>query len=125
MLRRPFHRAGARSRDRGQVAVEYVGLLPILIIVALCAVQLGLAVYAVQQAGTASRAAARAAAQNNHTIDYRSAGEAAVSDWLTARVDPPKVTYDSVEVTVHVDIPSVVPGVGFGSAERSVTMPRD
>lgn len=114
-----------RGRDRGQVAIEYVGLLPILLLVAVCAVQLGLAIYAVQQAGTAARAAARVASQAHTTADYQSAGRAAISDWLDASITETGADHDSVTVSASVDIPSVVFGVSFGAAERSVTMPRD
>lgn len=125
VLSRARGRGSRPGRDRGQVAIEYVGLLPILLFVALCAVQLGLAIYAVQQAGTAARAAARVASQAHTTADPQAAGNDAVSDWLDASVDPPAVGYDSVKVTAHVHIPTVVPGLDFGTAERSVTMPRD
>ncbi|MYX55476.1 septum formation initiator, partial [Streptomyces sp. SID8382] len=49
----------ASGRDRGSASIEFLGFLPILILVALAAVQLGIAAYAAQQAGTAARAAAR------------------------------------------------------------------
>ncbi|MFI6346295.1 TadE/TadG family type IV pilus assembly protein [Streptomyces sp. NPDC050560] len=121
---RPWRRR-ARRDDRGQVAIEYVGLLPVLLLVAVAAVQLGLAIFAVQQAGTAARAAARVAAQPDADTDPQTAGRAAVSGWLDAHVSGGGGGGDSVTVTVRVDIPSLVPGVGFGSAERTVTMPRD
>lgn len=46
------------GRDRGQVALEYLGFLPVLILVAMAGVQLGLIAYTAQQAGTAARAGA-------------------------------------------------------------------
>ena len=52
---------GRKNRDRGQVALEYLGFVPLLILVALAGIQLGLIAYAAQQAGTAARAGARAA----------------------------------------------------------------
>jgi hypothetical protein len=117
----------ARVRgERGQVAIEYVGLLPVLLIVALAAVQLGLAVYAAQQAGTAARAAARVASRQEAGggTGAGTAGRAAVSDWLTVEISESD-SGDAVEVTARVQVPSVLPGVGFGTAQRSVTMPRD
>lgn len=45
-----------RARDRGQVAIEYLGFLPILVLVGMAVVQLGLIAYTAQQAGTAARA---------------------------------------------------------------------
>lgn len=55
------YRRGARAGDRGQVAIEYLGFLPILVLVGMAAVQLGLIAYTAQQAGTAARAGARSA----------------------------------------------------------------
>ncbi|MFC8014093.1 TadE family protein, partial [Streptomyces cinereoruber] len=54
-----------RARDRGQAAVEYLGFLPILLLVGLAGLQLGIAAYAAQQAGTAARASARAASSDD------------------------------------------------------------
>ncbi|GHJ35349.1 TadE/TadG family type IV pilus assembly protein [Streptomyces sp. TS71-3] len=130
-------RRGSRSRirtpavrrreggDRGQVAIEYVGLLPILLLVGVACIQLGLAVYAAQQAGTAARAAARVASQAHTPADPQTAGRAAISDWLSASVSQSGGGFDSVTYTARVDVPSIIPGVGFGTAQRSVTMPRD
>ncbi|MFE6591487.1 TadE/TadG family type IV pilus assembly protein [Streptomyces sp. NPDC057781] len=113
----------AVGRDRGQVAIEYLGFLPILIIVALAAVQLGLIAYTAQQAGTAARAGARSASLQE------SAGEAcaaAVSSWLADGTDcPPSYGGDEVTVTATVEIPSIVPGWDFDPATRTATMPLD
>jgi hypothetical protein len=50
-----------RARDRGQVAIEYLGFIPILILVTLAAVQLGLIAYTAggdgSQGGRAQRLA--------------------------------------------------------------------
>ncbi|CAL9465649.1 hypothetical protein SUDANB105_02717 [Streptomyces sp. enrichment culture] len=112
-----------RGRDRGQVALEYLGFIPILILVALAAVQIGLIAYAAQQAGTAARAGARSASLDG---PFAADCQAAVSGWLA---DGTTCTGggggDEVEVTATVDIPSVVPGWDFGDAHKSATMPRD
>ncbi|MFF4171261.1 TadE/TadG family type IV pilus assembly protein [Streptomyces sp. NPDC001744] len=118
-------RPRTRARDRGQVAVEYLGFLPILLLVGLAGLQLGIAAYAVQQAGTAARAAARAASSDAE--DAPSAGEAAAaaaSGWLRPSVSEPRRGGGEVTVTVTVRIPSVVPfWKDFGDAEKTVTMP--
>ncbi|WP_326754491.1 pilus assembly protein [Streptomyces hirsutus] len=111
-------------RDRGQVAIEYLGFLPVLIIVAMAAVQLGLIAYTAQQAGTAARAGARSA-----SLD-KAAGPActvAVSSWLADRTDcgEPGGGGDEVTVTATIDIPSIVPGWNFGPVRKSATMPVD
>ncbi|MFF2809016.1 TadE/TadG family type IV pilus assembly protein [Streptomyces sp. NPDC058000] len=120
-------RRRARDSDRGSASLEFLGILPVLLVVALAAVQLGLAAYAVQQAGTAARAAARTASMDraDRQTDPQTAGRAAISSWVA---DHASITVggsgDSVSATATVQIPSIVPGADFGSARRSATMPR-
>ncbi len=110
-------------RDRGQVAIEYLGFLPVLLIVAMAAVQLGLIAYTAQQAGTAARAGARSASLDQGA---QAACTAAVSSWLARRhLRHGGGGGDEVTVTARVDIPSIVPGWDFGTAGRSATMPVD
>ncbi|WP_055695668.1 TadE/TadG family type IV pilus assembly protein [Streptomyces prasinopilosus] len=110
-------------RDRGQVAIEYLGFLPVLIIVALAGVQLGLIAYTAQQAGTAARAGARSASLDE------AAGPActvAVSGWLAGRTACGAAGGgDEVTVTATITIPSIVPGWDFGQARKTATMPMD
>ncbi|MFJ8541516.1 TadE/TadG family type IV pilus assembly protein [Streptomyces sp. NPDC093586] len=116
-------RGRARARDRGQVAIEYLGFLPILVVVALAAVQLGLIAYTAQQAGTAARAGARGASLQESAQE---ACATAVSDWLAdGTVCGAAEGGDEVTVTATVDIPSVVPGWDFGPARKTATMPLD
>ncbi|MEU4844956.1 TadE family protein [Streptomyces gilvosporeus] len=126
----PFPRPArlrGRPRDRGQVSIEFLGFLPVLLAVALAVIQLGLGAYAVQQAGTGARAAARTASLDpaDRETDPASAGKAAMSGWIakgaTVSVGGGG---DAVRATATVHIPSIVPGVDFGSARRSATMPR-
>jgi uncharacterized protein (UPF0333 family) len=93
------------TRDRGQVALEYLGFIPILILVAMAGVQIGLIAYTAQQAGTAARAGARAASLS---VDCAEGGGG-----------------DSVTVTATVQIPSIVPGWDFDPAVKTATMPLD
>lgn len=115
---------GRAGRDRGQVALEYLGFLPILLIVALAAVQLGLVAYAAQQAGTAARAGARSASLDE---GVQGACQNAVSNWLADGTNcSPADLGDEVRVTSSVTIPSVIPGIGdFGQARKTATMPVD
>ncbi|WP_055599728.1 TadE/TadG family type IV pilus assembly protein [Streptomyces aureus] len=112
-------------RDRGQAAIEYLGFLPILLIVGLAGLQLGIAAYAAQQAGTAARAAARAESSDAEDgPDAQTAATAAVSGWVDPSVVVGSPGGDEVTVTVRVKIPSVVPFVDdFGSVEKTATMP--
>ncbi|MGK5631495.1 TadE/TadG family type IV pilus assembly protein [Streptomyces sp. URMC 123] len=118
-LRRP-------PRDRGQVAIEFLGFLPILLVVALATVQLGIAAYGAQQAGTAARAAARAASLDDRADapapTPQAAAEAATSDWLDVAVASSGGAGE-VRATATVTIPSVIPGIPDMTATRSATMP--
>ncbi|MEV0779068.1 TadE/TadG family type IV pilus assembly protein [Streptomyces sp. NPDC050433] len=113
--------------DKGQAAIEFAGIIFILLIAALAAIQLGLAAYAVQQAGTASRTAARAASQYDN--DWRDVGKSAVSDWLAdgdgTSFETPDYGTDDVKITAVVEVPSILPLFTFDPAKRSTTMPMD
>jgi Flp pilus assembly protein TadG len=114
--------------DRGVTAVEFAGWLPILVIVALTALQLGFVGYAAQQAGSAARAAARVAAQDEIEDEYASSGRAAMSGWMAERssFELAAACGDEATVTASVDIPVVVPFMSdLGEATKSVTMPCD
>ncbi|MFB6632841.1 TadE/TadG family type IV pilus assembly protein [Streptomyces sp. NPDC056362] len=110
-----------RTRDRGQAAIEYLGFLPILLLVGLAGLQLGVAAYAAQQAGTAARAAARAASSDAEDgPDPVAAGFAAAS-WATdVKVG---ASGEEAVATVTVRIPSVVPFWNFDPVRKTATMP--
>ncbi|NML52940.1 septum site-determining protein [Streptomyces sp. R302] len=117
-------RSSSRVRDRGQAAIEYLGFLPILLLVGLAGLQLGLAAYAAQQAGTAARAAARAATSDEEDApDASAAARAAVSGWLDVSGGDPTPGDGEVTVTVRIEVPQVVPFWSFDPVERSATMP--
>ncbi|MEV0690905.1 TadE/TadG family type IV pilus assembly protein [Streptomyces sp. NPDC050388] len=112
-----------RGRDRGQVAIEYLGFLPILVIVALAGVQLGLIAYTAQQAGTAARAGARSASLGQSA---QGACTVAVSGWLAGDTACGAAEGgEEVTVTATIGIPSIVPGWDFGQARKTATMPMD
>ncbi|GAA1113950.1 MULTISPECIES: TadE/TadG family type IV pilus assembly protein [Streptomyces violaceusniger group] len=120
--------ASSRGRDdAGSASIEFLGFLPILILVALAAVQLGIAAYAAQQAGTAARAAARTASLDEPRTSPQAAGKAAMSGWLAdgASIGSGGCGGGEAQATATVEIPSVIPGFDFGSAEKSATMPCD
>ncbi|CAD5951779.1 MULTISPECIES: TadE/TadG family type IV pilus assembly protein [Streptomyces] len=115
-----------RGRDRGQVALEYLGFLPLLLLVAMGALQLGLAAYAANQAGTAARAGARTAASYDAHGDPRSTARSAVSGWLgDGGFRYSQRGGRDITATVQVKVPSVVPGLDGWWAKRSATMPRE
>lgn len=116
----------ARQRDRGQAAMELVSWTPLLLLVGLLVIQLGLGVFAAQQAGTAARAAARVDTDQRNDVWYERAARESLSDFLEPGARITKSGWgDQVTVTVRVKVPSVVPGISFGEAENSATMPRD
>ncbi|WP_432124721.1 TadE family protein [Streptomyces sp. C10-9-1] len=123
---RPEHPERRRTRrdERGQAALEYVGVITVLLFTALAAIQLGLVAYAAQQAGTASRAAARAAAYEGVDIGPEAAGRRALSGWLDGEF---AASYgeEEVSVTARVRVPALLPLLDFGTAQRTTTMPRD
>ncbi|MFF2845277.1 TadE family protein [Streptomyces sp. NPDC058001] len=113
------------SGDRGVSILEFVGFLPILLFIGLATIQLGLVGYAVSQAGSGARAAARVQSQGE---DGTAAGLAAMDGRLTADVNPGggPGTGDTTTATVTVQVPLLLPFVGSGwEVERSVTMPND
>ncbi|MEU7071926.1 TadE/TadG family type IV pilus assembly protein [Streptomyces narbonensis] len=113
-----------RARDRGQVAIEYLGFLPILLIVGLAGLQLGLVAYAAQQAGTAARAAARAdtvdVPDGEERPEAEAVGRAAVSGWIARRSD---IDVGGGVATVTVQIPQVLPFWSFDPIVKTATMP--
>ncbi|MFE9780961.1 TadE/TadG family type IV pilus assembly protein [Streptomyces sp. NPDC005775] len=114
------------ARDRGQVAIEYMGFIPLLLLVGLCAIQLGIAAYTVNQAGTAARAAARTASHERPPMSPELAGKHAMSDWLADGAElEGAYGYDTVAYTARVKIPSLIPGLSFDPATRTSTMPRE
>ncbi|WP_329621426.1 pilus assembly protein [Streptomyces sp. NBC_01255] len=115
-----------RARDRGQAAIEYLGFLPLLLIVGLAGLQLGIAAYAAQQAGTAARAAARAATTDEENApDCRTAGRAAVSGWVDPQIEGcGGEGGEAAVITVRVEIPPVLPFWDFDPVVKTATMPR-
>ncbi|MGW5422649.1 TadE family protein [Streptomyces sp. NPDC003943] len=110
-------------RDRGQVAVEYLGFLPILLLIGLAGVQLGIVAYAAQQAGTGARAAARAASVDDpdSVPDPEAAGRAAMSDWIAGHSSFDRSGPGSWSVTV--EVPSLVPFLDIPDLTKTATMP--
>jgi Flp pilus assembly protein TadG len=107
--------------DRGVSMLEFAGIIPILLVVGLAAIQLGLIGYGINQAGTAARAAARVASQGG---DGNGAGQASVSAWLDPGVaanEGPDVT----TATVTVQVPAVIPLFDPIPVQREATMPTD
>ncbi|MGW2860279.1 TadE/TadG family type IV pilus assembly protein [Streptomyces sp. NPDC001205] len=125
-MNRLKRRFAASRRDRGSSALEYLGFLPLLLIVGLAAIQLGIAVYVAHQAGTGTRAAARVVSQNP-SANVGQVGRAAMTGWVADNADfqPPSWGDRTVTVTGDVTIPAILPGLSLGKVHKSATMPVD
>ncbi|ATZ24764.1 TadE/TadG family type IV pilus assembly protein [Streptomyces lavendulae] len=106
--------------DRGQVAIEYIGFVPILLFVALCGIQLGWIAYVHEQADTAARTAARVEAQ--HRGRGEAAGLAAIRSGLPATVSVPGGG-DAITATVTIKVNSIIPGLDLPDATATAVMP--
>ncbi|MFJ3233544.1 TadE/TadG family type IV pilus assembly protein [Streptomyces sp. NPDC086787] len=106
-------------RDSGQVAIEYLGFIPVLLLVGLAGIQIGAVAYAAEQAGTAARAGARAASLGESA---QQACADAVSGGIAVQCDD-SPGGDTVTVTATVRIPKIL--WGLGDAHRTATMPLD
>ncbi|WP_424212055.1 TadE/TadG family type IV pilus assembly protein [Streptomyces sp. BI20] len=115
---------GIRARrDRGQVAIEFIVWTPILLLVALAAIQLGWVAYVYEQADTAARTAARVEAQYPGQGRGEPAGQAAIRSNLDARIVVGGG--DVVTATATIRIKSVIPGLDGLEARRTASMPAD
>lgn len=110
-LRRGHPGRPARRRgDHGQVAVEFLGVIPYLAFGILAALQLTFAVSAVQASSTAARAAARTASQGDGSpVD---SARRAVPSWVERRMTVNLVGPGEVEVRTR--IPILFPGLADG-----------
>ncbi|MFD6550644.1 TadE family protein [Streptomyces sp. NPDC058398] len=118
-------RAARRVRDdRGVSILEFVGFLPILLLIGMAVIQLGLIGYGANQAGSGARAAARAASQQGGTPAGETAGRAAVSDWLDPDVLPERGS-ELTTATVTVTVPNLIPLFDRYTVTRRATMPTD
>ncbi|MCX4691303.1 TadE/TadG family type IV pilus assembly protein [Streptomyces sp. NBC_01408] len=108
--------------DRGQVAIEYIGFVPILLFVALCGIQLGWVAYVHEQADTAARTAARVEARKGG--GGAAAGAAAVKASLGAQVTVTKDA-DAVTAVARIEIKAIVPGLDLEAAVATAVMPND
>lgn len=102
------HRVRGTGRgDRGSAAVEFVGLVPVLLLCTMVLLQMGLVAWANVSAGQAATAAARAASL------HRSGSQAARSS-LPGSLEASSIDRAATPMgerwTVEVEVPSVLPG---------------
>ncbi|OEJ33494.1 TadE/TadG family type IV pilus assembly protein [Streptomyces subrutilus] len=106
-------RRGARGRDRGQVAIEFVGTVPLILLLVAAVWECVLIGYAFSLAGNAADEAARAGAVTGKRADcVTAAGEHISAAWaMEADCDR---SGDIYKATVTLKIPVFYPGLNFG-----------
>ena len=100
----------ARARERGSTAVEFAGMLPMLLLVAVFAWQALMVAFTVTAAENAARSGSRAEGRGD---DGRASAMESLPSWLR---EDTEITIDGELVEVRVPVPIVVPGVTFGGA---------
>lgn len=105
-----------RRPDHGWLSLELVGLFGLLLVTLFAVLQVLAGGFALTEANTAARAAARAASLDQ---DPYSAAQSAVSPGLR----PVQVSGAGETWTVRVPVPAVVGWLPLDSVSRSATMP--
>lgn len=112
------HARRVAGGQHGQASLELVALLPLVVVVAALIWQLAVAGHATWAAGAAARAAARADAVGDDAVQ---AARRAVPVELRRGL---RLTEGGDgTVRVHLEIPSVAPGLDFGRATAQAHFP--
>lgn len=106
---------GNERRERGQVSIELMGMLPLLAIGLIAALQLIFAVATVQSTATAARAAARTVSQGSDPV---TAAERAVPDWVRNKMTVTVTGGADPGVQVTTRVPILLPGIAGPSVTR-------
>ncbi len=107
--------------DRGSASLEFLGILPLLGVALLAALQLTFAYAAANSTSAAARAAARATSQGGSADD---AAAAAVPGWLRDDITVVGPTPLDARVTVRTRGPKVLPLVPDYVITRAAWFPR-
>ncbi|MFG2710234.1 TadE/TadG family type IV pilus assembly protein [Streptomyces goshikiensis] len=105
-------RGRGRVRDRGQVAIEFVGMLPLILLLVAAVWECVLIGYAFSLAGNAADEAARAGAVKGAAACQEAAGRHVGGAWQASAVCGTSGDLYTVTVTLHV--PVLVPGLNTG-----------
>ncbi|MCJ1677842.1 pilus assembly protein [Streptomyces sp. APSN-46.1] len=111
--RRCSRRGRAHDRDLGQVAVEFVGMVPLILLLVAAVWECVLIGYAFSLAGNAADEAARAGAVKGDGECRTAAGRHIGDAWgMSVDCGPAGDVY---KATVTLRIPVLFPGLDFGS----------
>ncbi|ATZ24765.1 TadE-like protein [Streptomyces lavendulae subsp. lavendulae] len=108
-------RPPSRSRDRGQVAVEFVGMVPLILLLVAAVWECVLIGYAFSLAGNAADQGARAGAVKGGG-ECDTAARKYVGDAWNMTVDCGPAG-DLYKAKVSLQIPVLFPGLGFGGID--------
>ncbi|MBT2447797.1 pilus assembly protein [Streptomyces sp. ISL-43] len=108
-------RRPVRGRDQGQVAIEFVGTVPLILLLVAAVWECVLIGYAFSLAGNAADEAARAGAVKGGAECRAAAGKYIGSTWSMS-VDCGE-SGDVYKATVNLKIPVLFPGLDFGSID--------
>lgn len=103
-----------RDRDRGQTAIEFVGVTPLIILLLIALWQCALIGYTFSLASNAADVAARAGtgAQGSPEVACKRAANEDLPDaWRTDNIDCDGRERGLYRAKVHLDVPVLVPGV--------------
>jgi len=124
-LRRQY---GGQSRvDRGEISIETVILVPVVIFIVLIVVQAAVVMHGANAANHIAAQGAMTAARHGATTDHAVVAVAAAADSLGAQLAaPPSIvtSTDQVTVRVSVRVPQAVP-IFAAHVSREVSAPRE
>ncbi|MEU9034333.1 TadE/TadG family type IV pilus assembly protein [Streptomyces sp. NPDC048352] len=104
------------DRDRGQVALEFVGMVPLILLLVAAVWECVLIGYAFSLAGNAADEAARAGAVRGSGACVAAAGEHISGAWNMGTPNCRREG-DVYKVTVTLQIPVLFPGLSFGGID--------
>ncbi|MBT1189943.1 pilus assembly protein [Streptomyces sp. CJ_13] len=105
-------RGRGRVRDRGQVAIEFVGMLPLILLIVGAVWECVLIGYAFSLAGNAADEAARAGAVKGGVACQEAAARHVGGAWQASALCG--TSGDLYTVTVTLKVPVLVPGLNTG-----------
>lgn len=108
-------RPARRHGQRGSSSMEFLGLAPVVLLIAVALLQAGFSLYGISATQTAARQAARAASLGE---DPFLAADAALPGWLT--LDDVTAVGIGNGVRVRTDLPDIVPGTDLTVTREAI-----